>query len=97
MRYVNYIVAIAALAATVAGCADPYYPLWQLAGLLLSVRLQLSGEQLSGELPLSGELQLSGQLQLSVQLQQIDRLGIATTTEFTLGRNEPFLSTVPGK
>src|ERR1700682_4726490 len=26
MRYVNYIVAIATLAAAVAGCADPYYP-----------------------------------------------------------------------
>ena len=26
MRYVTYIVAIATLAAAVAGCADPYYP-----------------------------------------------------------------------
>ena len=26
MRYVNYIVAIATLAGTLAGCADPYYP-----------------------------------------------------------------------
>ena len=90
MRYVSFIVAIATLA--VAGCADPYYPRYGNSQSYYSP----SGYSYPAtySYPASYRYPVSYRIRPTTTTRPTttDRPpGIATTTEFTLGRNEPFL------
>jgi hypothetical protein len=86
MRYVNYIVAIAALAATVAGCADPYYPRYGNSQAYYS---QSGYSYPANSYPVSYSYPATTTIRPTTATDRAP--GIVTTAEFTLGRNEPFL------